>query len=63
MVMNITFVYELINFNHPHYSFNAISKINVRRIQSSDLLEISYKADDPGICMQTLILVTKCFQF
>ena len=55
------FVYELINYNHPHYSFNAISKINVRRIQSSDLLQISYKTDDPGICMQTLILVTKCF--
>lgn len=55
------FVYELINFNHPHYSFNAISKINARRIQSSDLLEISYKTDDPGICMQTLIWVTKCF--
>ncbi len=55
------FVYELINFNHPHYSFNAISRISVRRIQSSDLLEINYKANDPGICMQTLIWVTKCF--
>lgn len=55
------FVYELINYNHPHYSYNAISKISVRRIQSSDLLEINYKSDDPGICMQTLIWVTKCF--
>ncbi len=55
------FVYELINYNHPHYSFNALSRISVKRIQSSDLLEISYKSNDPGICMQSLIQITKCF--
>ena len=55
------FIYELINLNHRHYSLGALSKILVKRIQSSDLIEITYAADDPGICMQTLIFITKIF--
>jgi len=55
------FVYQLLNYGHPHYSIKALSAINVRRVQSSDLVEISYSKDDPGICMQTLILITKYF--
>ncbi len=55
------FVYQLLNFSHPQYSIKALSQIIVRRVQSSDLVEISYNNSDPGICMQTLILITKYF--
>ena len=38
------------------YSLEAISKVKVERISSSDLVKLSYETDDPGICQQTLQL-------
>lgn len=57
------FVYKLLNFNHPHYSLNAIANVTVQRIGSSDLVKLKYDSDDPGICRQTLVLFTDvCIQ-
>lgn len=53
------FVYRLLNFEHPHYSIKAISTINVQRISNSDLVQIKFETDDPGICRQTLALITE----
>ena len=53
------FIYKLLYFNDPHYSLNAISKVTVQRIGSSDLVKLKYDSDDPGICRQTLILYTE----
>jgi succinoglycan biosynthesis transport protein ExoP len=53
------FVYELLYFTHPHYSIEAISGVNVQRIQSSDLVKLKYDSDDPGICQQTLAMMTE----
>lgn len=53
------FVYELLNFEHPHYSIKAISSINVQRISNSDLVRLKYESDDAGICRQTLVLLTE----
>ncbi len=50
------FVYKLLNYNHPHYSLDAISSIDVTRMESSDLVRLRYDSDDPGICQQTLAL-------
>lgn len=56
------FIYELINFDNPHYSSKKInSNIKVRRIQSSDIVEISYQSDDQGICKNTLEIITRVF--
>ncbi len=44
------FVYKLLNYYHPHYSFNAISKVTVKRIGNSDLVKLNLNPDDPGIC-------------
>ncbi len=52
-------VYRLLNFVDPHYSIEAISNINVQRITSSDLIQLKYESDDPGICQQTLLLFTE----
>lgn len=55
------FVYELLNYEHPIYSFKAISEVSVSRVQSSDVVELKYKSGDPGICKQTLqILIDVC---
>ncbi len=52
------FVYGLLNFYNPHYSIRSISSITVARIGSSDLVKIRYESDDPGICQQTLAILS-----
>ena len=56
---NSNFVYSLLSFDDPHYSLEAISKVKVERISSSDLVKLSYEIDDPGICQQTLKIYTE----
>lgn len=53
---NTNFVYSLLNFEHPYYSLEAISKIKAVRISTSDLVELSYETGDPGVCQQTLAI-------
>jgi uncharacterized protein involved in exopolysaccharide biosynthesis len=56
------FVYGLVHLNHPHYSASKIlAKYRVRQIQSSDMINISYSSDDPGICYNTLRLINEVF--
>jgi succinoglycan biosynthesis transport protein ExoP len=51
------FVYELLNYDEDdHYSLKAISEIKAERINSSDLIKLSYTVNDPGICQQTLAI-------
>lgn len=52
------FVYKLLYFSNPHYSIKAISSVSAQRISSSDLVKLKYESDDPGICQQTLSLLT-----
>jgi polysaccharide biosynthesis transport protein len=57
------FVYRLLNFEHPHYSIKALSSVNVQRIGNSDLIQLKYETDDPGICRQTLaLLIEACIK-
>jgi len=53
------FIYGLLNYNYKHYSLAALGEIMVERVQTSDLIEISYESDDPAICQQTLIILCK----
>ncbi len=53
------FVYRLLYFEDPHYSIKAISTVNVQRIASSDLVKLKFDSDDPGICQQTLAMLTQ----
>lgn len=55
------FVYGLFNWYHPHYSYNALSKIEVKRLFDSDMLDIIYTADDPGIAYNTLVILNEEF--
>lgn len=52
---------ELLDSNDPHYSFYALGKINVKRIANSDLVNVDYQCDDPGISYQTLLILSKVF--
>lgn len=56
------FIYKLINLEHPDYSAGKIQKkIVVRRISNSDIIELKYNSDDPGICQNTLLILTQVF--
>lgn len=52
------FVYDLLSYPNPHYSYKDISEIKVQRIANSDLVQLKYVTDDPGICQQTLAIMT-----
>jgi len=43
------------------YSAERIGKIQVKRIQNSDLIEISYQYNEPGITQQTLAILYEVF--
>lgn len=55
---NRNFVYTI--FSHPRspfFSYNALSKINAKRLGTSDLIDISYTCSDPGITQNTIIIL------
>jgi len=56
------FVYGLFNWNHPYFSYGALREsIKISRIDNSDILQINYQANDPGIAYQTLEILSKVF--
>lgn len=51
------YMYELFSYEeNKHYSLKALSDIKAQRINSSDLIKLSYTVNDPGICQQTLAI-------
>ena len=53
------FLYGLLNWYYPYYSFKALNAIVVSRLASSDMIEIKYSCQDPGIAHQTLIILNE----
>lgn len=52
------FIYSILNWSHPHYSISSLSsKIQVKRLGNSDMIEIKYTCDDPGIVHNTLMIL------
>ncbi len=57
------FVYGLFNWTHEHYSYDALSKIEVKRLAASDMLDIRYVNNDPGITYNTLLILNEEFVY
>lgn len=55
------FVYRLFNGKHKYYSSLTLSKISVKRLGISDMVEFKYESDDPGITYYTISLLTEEF--
>lgn len=55
------FVYGLFNWYHRHFSYSALSNIQVSRIYDSDMLQIQYSSDDPGVAYNTLKILNDEF--
>lgn len=55
------FLYGLLNFDHPHYSHKAISKVKTIQMGGSDIIELSYQSNDPGVAYETLKILIDIF--
>jgi len=55
------YIYKLWSSENKFYSIEALNAVAVTRIQNSDLVTIQYVNPDPGICQQTLIILTQVF--
>ena len=56
------FIYKLLNFNDPYFSVPGLAeKIKVGQLDNSDLIEIGYSANDPGIAYNTLDILNEEF--
>ena len=51
------FLYGILNGNGPFYSYNKLSSLTAKRLDNSDLIEISYQTTDPGITLSTIKLI------
>ena len=55
------YLYNLLN-NHPYFSISSIaSRLKVVRLSNSDIIDLSYSANDPGICYNTLDILNSVF--
>jgi len=55
------YIYRLLNYEDPHYSIKAISNLKSERINSSDLIQLTYESNDAGICYNTLKIIAEVF--
>ena len=55
------YVYGIYEYQLPYVNRNALQKIIVDRNGNSDMLDVSYTTDDPGIAYQTLLILIKEF--
>lgn len=51
------YVYGIYQWNLPYVNREALQKIDVKRVGNSDVLDISYTSNDPGIVYQTLLIL------
>lgn len=56
------YLYKLFNGGNLFFSYGGLSQIIVNRLGKSDLINISYKSSDPGITLQTVVLISKELQ-
>ncbi len=55
------FIYGLFMWNYSYYGKENLESIKVSRLTDSDMLEISYTADDPYVVYNTLLLLNSEF--
>lgn len=48
------FVYSIFNRPYPFYSSSVLETISIKRLGTSDIIELIYTSADPGITQQTL---------
>ena len=52
------FFYQIYNSTNSHYSYGALKAISIHRVNTSDLIDLSFTSDDPGMTCNTVTLIT-----
>jgi len=55
------YIYTTLQSSNPVYGMDKISKVRANRMQNSDFLKLSFESHDPGVCQQTLEIITQVF--
>ncbi len=55
------YVYGIYQWNLPYVNRESLNKIQVERIGKSDIIELTYTTDDPGITFQTIKILVDEF--
>lgn len=58
---NSNYVYGIYQWNLPYVNRSSLQQIQVERIGNSDIIEITYTTDDPGITYQTIKILVDEF--
>lgn len=51
------YVYGIYQWNLPYVNRASLQQIDVRRVGASDVIEVSYMTNDPGIAYQTILIL------
>jgi len=55
------YLFGLLNY-HPYFGINSITgRLKVLQLNGSDIIDIAYSANDPGICYNTLDILNEVF--
>ena len=52
---------QIIFSNHEYFGIEQLGTIQINRERNSDMIRFRYTTTDPGVCQQTLLLLTKIF--
>ncbi|MFM2291734.1 MAG: hypothetical protein RIS29_1547 [Bacteroidota bacterium] len=55
------FLYSMLYRSNPYYSVNALQTLKVEQMNASDMIKLSYKCIDPGICYHTTRIAAQVF--
>lgn len=55
------FIYSLLNYSNPYYSISSISRLEVKRLSNSDLIQITFESSDPAIAYNTIKFASEIF--
>lgn len=56
------YIYGLLNYGHPWFSIQALAQnLRVGQVSNSDIIEIGYSANDPGVAYNTLDILNEEF--
>lgn len=55
------YIYRTLQSSNPVYGVQKIATVKAARIQSSDLLRLTFDSHDQGVCQNTLKIITQVF--
>lgn len=58
---DLLFVDQMLRDSENYGIFNILNRLRANRRASSDMMELVYRANDPGICQYTLIYIIEVF--